>query len=193
MPGRRRWPRRGSIPIDFYESAADRLEQARQAAEDFGDRSPRQRLPTPPRLGLVFGLFALILITTVVQSGRDRPPELAADCANSRLVLSTASVRQGNPVRWTATGPEDGTVLLGIDIARVTRTSDGALKGQPVSGKSIEQTQRAAKEQRLTGCRGSGVFGVVVPPGKHTVTLFRLSGSGGSPAASAPLEVTSRD
>lgn len=165
--------------------------------QEYGDvLPPRPGLdsaPMRPRMKLVLGLFALALLYGVVQSGRNStPPKLAADCERSQLALSSRSVRQGTPVRWTATGAAEGSVILAVDVARFTKGADGTLRPQPVAGRTLAQTQAGSYERPLTGCRTSGVFGATVPPGRHTVTLFRLSGTGGEPVASVPLEVTNR-
>lgn len=191
------WPvRRRAQPADLYESAAIRLDRARRAKQEYGDLaapSAGADLPVRPRMKLVLVLFALALLYGIVQSARNNvAPKLAADCEHSRLALSTASVRQGSPMRWTATGPAEGTVIVAVDVARFTRSADGTLQPEPAAGHRLEETQAASYERELTGCRGSGQFGVTVPEGRHTVTLFRLSATGSEPVASAPLEVSER-
>ncbi len=54
---------------------------------------------------------------------------------------------------------------------------------------AAEQTQAASHEFRLSGCVESGYFGVTVPPGEHTVTLFRLTESGSESLASHRITV----
>lgn len=185
------------MPFDPYESAAGRIERARQAEQEYGERVPPPGLglsgPVRPPMRIVLALFALALLFGVVRATRNSsPPKLSPDCEHSRLALSTASVRQGSPVRWTATGPEQGTVILAVDIARFGRTATGTFDPEPTTGTALKDTQAASTEQRLAGCRATGLFGATVPPGRHTVTLFRLSDAGGQPVASAPLEVTER-
>jgi hypothetical protein len=197
MPDRRRG-RRGSAPADPYEAAAGRLERARQARQEFGDAAPPApgldlAGPMRPRMRVILALFALALVFGVVQANRNSsPPKLAADCANSRLALSTASVRQGNPVRWTATGAAEGTVIVAVDVARFTKSAGGSFDVQPLAGRTVGQTLAGSGEQPLTGCRGTGLFAARLPAGRHTVSLFRLTDTGGEPVASAPLEVTER-
>ena len=165
--------------------------------QEYGDLAPPSPgldlPPARPRMTLVLVLFGLALLYALVQSARNNAaPKLAADCEHSRLALSTSSVRHGAPMRWTATGPAEGSVIVAVDVARFTRSADGSLHPQPAPGRRLEETQAASYERQLTGCRASGQFGVTVPAGRHTVTLFRLSATGSEAVASAPLEVTDR-
>jgi hypothetical protein len=196
MPGRRRG-RRGSAPADQYEAAAGRLEQARQARQEYGDAAPplpgmNLAGPMRPRMRVILALFALALVFGVVQANRNSSaPKLAADCAHSKLVLSTTSVRKDSPVRWTATGAE-GTIIVAVDVARFTKSAAGDFSVQPLAGRTVDQTLAGSREQPLTGCRASGLFAARLPAGRHTVSLFRLTDAGGEPVASAPLEVIER-
>ncbi len=197
MPGRRRG-RRGSAPADQYEAAAGRLEQARQARQEYGDAAPplpgmNLAGPMRPRMRVILALFALALVFGVVQANRNSSaPKLAADCAHSKLVLSSASVRRDSPVRWTATGAAEGTIIVAVDVARFTRDASGGFSVQPLVGRTVDQTLAGSGELPLTGCRASGLFAARLPAGRHTVSLFRLTDAGGEPVASAPLEVTER-
>lgn len=194
MPPRRR--PRGAAHPDPYESAVDRFEQTRQAEHEFGEAppsDPSQDLTAPFRrqVRVIFIVCALFLVFGLIRSaGDNQQPKLAADCARSRLALSSSTVEQGGLVRWTATGPSDATVVLAVDVAGVAKAADGSLRREPSSGRLLSDTQLASDELPLKGCRASGAFGAVVPAGKHTVSLFRLGDTGGEPVASASLQVT---
>jgi len=193
MAGRRR--PRGGKPMDPYEAAVDRGEGTGQPGHEHSEDEeyvgPDLSAAFRKQKWAIVGLGAFILVAALVQSaGNSQRPKLAPDCGHSRLALSATSVKQGSLVRWTATGPAEGTVVLAIDVARFTRAADGTLRRDPLNAKPLDSTQTASDEQRLIGCSGSGLFGAVVPPGKHTVSLFRVSGTGGEPVASAGLQVT---
>jgi hypothetical protein len=188
--------RRGAPRVDPYEAAVDRFEKTGQPDSENGkepepDPGPDFSASFRKQKWAIVAVGALIAVGGLVQSASSsKRPKLAADCAHSRLVLSATSVKQGSLVTWTATGPADGTVLLAVDVARFIKSVDGTLARQPVDGKPLDATQRAGAERQFQGCRGSGVFGAVVPPGKHTVSLFRVTDTGAEPVASASLRVT---
>lgn len=188
--------RRAAPPFDPYEAAAGRMEQARRAAE-VGDTSPpppgMDLGPMPrPRWKLAALVIAVALLAGILQSGRSaKAPELAADCTRSQLRLSTTEVRQGRPVRWSATGTEGSAVILAVDVASFAKNAGGQYVVRPLPGHTVEQTQAASREVRLTGCAASGLFGATVPPGEHTVTMFRLTGAGSAPLVSVKLTVDS--
>lgn len=193
MAGRRR--PRGAMPMDPYEAAVDRVEVTGQPGQEHSEEEPD---PGPDfsasfrkQKWAIVAVGALILVGGVVQSaGNNKRPRLAPDCGHSRLALSATSVKQGSLVRWTATGPAEGTVVLAIDVARFARAKDGTLRRDPLNGKPLGSTQTASEEQQLVGCTGTGLFGAVVPAGEHTVSLFRVSDAGGEPVASAHLRVS---
>lgn len=193
MAGRRR--PRGATLKDPYEAAVDRVEvtgqQGQEHSEEEPDPGPDFSASFRRQKWAIVAIGALILVAGLVQSGgTTKRPKLAPDCANSRLVLSATSVKQGGLVRWTATGAAEGTVVLAIDVAQFTRATDGTLRRDPLAGKSPDSTQTASQELQLVGCSGTGLFGAVVPAGQHTVSLFRVSAGGAEPVASARLRVT---
>lgn len=188
--------RRSARRIDPYEAAVDRFEKTGQPDAENGeepeeDPGPDFSASFRKQKWAILAVGALIVVGGLFRSaGSSQRPRLTADCTHSRLALSASSVEQGSLVTWTATGPSDGTVILGIDVMRFTKAVDGTLAREPVNGKPLDATQPASSELQLKGCSGSGFFGAVVPPGKHTVSLFRVSASGAEPVASAGLEVT---
>ena len=135
-------------------------------------------------LGLLGGFFVIVLLVSVSNLGGGEPA-LPANCTAYGLKLPTTAVREHAPVRWSAAGP-DGEVVLAIDAA----TLGADLVAVPLPGR-VAQVIRPAL--RLSGCAGSSVFGIQLPAGPHTVTLFRLTPAGPVAAVSAPLVVKVSD
>lgn len=185
--------RRGTPQFDPYEAAAGRMERSRRATEmgDVGPPPPGVELPAMqrPRWKLALLVIAVALLAGIVQSNRQAAaPKLAADCTRSQLRLSPNEVRQGRPVRWSATGA-NGAVILAVDVQSFAKGAGGRYVVRPLPGHSVDQTQAASREVRLQGCAAAGLFGATVPPGEHTVTMFRLTGTGSTPLVSAKLTV----
>ena len=135
-------------------------------------------------LGLVMGVLILIVVGSAVKYGGG-PPDLAASCSTAGLRLAVNRIVEHAPVEYTAVGPDAGPVLLAIDAAGVRPD----LSLVPLPGGT---PQRLGVPRRLAGCRVQAAFGVQVPPGKHTVTLFRLTPTGSAVLATAALVVTDR-
>ncbi len=183
--------RRQGPAADQYEAAAQRLGRQRRL-DDEGVIAPPVAAMGPGGRGqlkflLVFFVGAVLF--ALVQASRSGAPELAADCDRAQLALSTAQPQQGDPVHWTATGPADAPAILAIGVASFDRGADGEYRIRPLPGRAAEQTQAASHQFRLSGCVESGYFGVTVPPGEHTVTLFRLTESGSESLASHRITV----
>lgn len=181
--------------MDPYEAAVDRAGTTRQPGQEHGeeeqDPGPDFSAAFRKQKWAIAGIAAFILVGALVKSaGTTSQPKVAPDCGHSRLLLSATSVAQGGLVRWTATGPAKGTVVLAIDVARFTRDKDGTLRRVPSTGRPLEATRTASVEEQLVGCTGSGLFGAAVPAGEHTVSLFRVSDAGAESVASARLRVT---
>ena len=134
--------------------------------------------------GFVVGLLVIVFLgTTVRYSTNARQPRLEPSCSVPALALSAASIPRGGALRWTAVGPGD-EVVIAIGAARLSAD----LTATPLPGASELQVVRPATA--LKGCKATGVLGVQVPAGAHTVSVFPAGG--GSPLASRPLTVTER-
>src|SRR4051794_9121395 len=123
------------------------------------------------------------------------PPELTTSCTTPAIALSTTTQRQHHTVRWSVTGPGGSIFELTLGVSRVDVASGGRLVFVPENGGDQKTEQRAGHQQTMPkSCKASGAFGVLVPPGKYTVRMFRLSGPVTAPTvtavASAPLTVT---
>ena len=136
-------------------------------------------------LGLLGGFFVLVLLVSLNNLGNGAGEQLPANCTSYGLKLPTAAVREHAPVSWSAAGP-DGEVVLALDAASLRPD----LSAVPLPGRTAQVIRPAL---RLSGCAGSAVFGVQVPAGTHTATLFRLTPSGPVAAVSAPLLVKVSD
>jgi len=189
------WRRRDE-PLDPYEAAAGRMDRQRRA-EEAGDVSPPPpdlQFERPPRPGgrTLTALLVVVAVVAVAQVfGSARTPELATDCDAPALALSTDSADRGTPVRWAATGPDEGRYILAVDVVSIApRPGSDVFDGQPAPGRRLPETQTASEPFRLRDCAADGVFGVRVPAGEHTVTMFRLDDGGSVAVSSHPLEVT---
>lgn len=185
--------RRRRDRLDAYEEAAARLEGRRRGRDvgipggvigDLDVRLPRLR--TRPLL-VAFVIAAVAFV--VIGSLSSRPPELAADCTTPALRLSQEQARPDAPVRWAIAGPATGRFVLTLDVAAVTVGADGAPRYQPRPGAAAAQAKPLTPVVSPAGCRADGIFVTGASPGEHTVTLFRLTGVGGTEVASRPLTV----
>jgi hypothetical protein len=123
------------------------------------------------------------------------PPALKTSCTHPAIALSTASQKQHHTVRWSVTGPAESTFELTLGVRRVDVDPGGKLVFVPDPGGNQRTEQRAGRQRTMPkGCKASGAFGVLVPPGSYTVRMFQLSGPVTTPTvtevASAPLTVT---
>jgi hypothetical protein len=123
------------------------------------------------------------------------PPALTTSCAHPAIALSTSSQKQHHTVRWSVTGPPSSTFELTLGVNHVDVDPGGQLVFVPEPGGSQRTEQRAGRQQTMPkGCKTSGAFGILVPPGSYTVRMFQLSGPVTAPTvtevASAPLTVT---
>jgi hypothetical protein len=123
------------------------------------------------------------------------PPALTTSCTQPALALSTASQKQHDTVRWSATGPAGTTFELTLGVRRIDIAPGGQFVFVPESGPGKTREQRVSPQIRMPrSCKTSGTFGVQVPPGRYSVKMFGLSGPVTSPTvtelASQPLTVT---
>ena len=138
-------------------------------------------------LGLLGGFFVLVLLVSVSRLG-GTAPGIAANCTSYGLKLPTSPVVEHAPVAWSAAGP-DGEVVLALDTASLHIASLGAdLTAVAVAGRTAQVLPAIG----LSGCAAAAVFGVQLPAGTHTATLFRLTPSGAVAVASQRLVVVTR-
>ena len=186
--------RRGQL--DAYELAVlrggnntfDLSGEAEQARAEDGHPPPLKPLTVGKfkvgSLGLLGGFFVLVLLVSISSLGSTEDG-LPANCTAYGLRLPTTAVREHAPVRWSAAGP-DGEVVLAVDAAALRAD----LSAVPLPGRTAQVIRPAL---RLTGCAGSSVFGIQLPAGPHTATLFRLTPAGPVAVVSQPLLVQVSD
>ena len=119
--------------------------------------------------------------TSVRFGGGTRPPDLATSCDAPALAISATTVRRGQPLRFTVVGPAT-RVVVAIDAASLSAD----LTATPLPGAA--ETQVIRPPATLERCKATGILGVQVPAGTHTISVF--AATGGAPLASKPLTVT---
>ena len=146
----------------------------------------------PPRRNLLVILVGVLAVGITLQLFRGEGDiELTTSCTTPAFALSTEESAKGRPVRWAITGPRSGVYVLAIDTADFARNANGTYSPLPAAGVPKEEIQAASAPVRLgEKCRESGTFSIVsVPPGKHTITLFRLSPDQAERLTSRPFTV----
>ena len=187
--------RRGKL--DAYELAILRGgNQTFELSAEGADAATEDGSPPPLRplkvgrfkvgsLGLLGGFFVIVLLVSISRLGDSGPKGLPANCTSYVLSVPTKAVEEHQPVAWAAAGP-DGDVVLAIDAGSLgIDLTPMALPGRTA--------QVIRPPLRLTGCTATAVFGVQVPVGLHTATLFRLTPDGPVATVSQPLEVRAAD
>ena len=130
-------------------------------------------------------IIAVILVTVIiiVASQGGSPPALRTSCTTPAFALSTYNTPDHHAVQWSVTGPKGMLYQLTVGVRGFT-SRDDALVVIPDSGLTQKQTQAASPQLTMpNNCRNSGTFGVIVPPGKYQVRLFRLTGTKQQPSA----------
>lgn len=145
------------------------------------------------RLPLIVALILGIILLRAFSNSP--PPALKTSCTQPALALSTATQKQHDTVRWSATGPAGIVFELTIGVHQINIGPGGKFEFVPDAGPGQTREQRVSTQITMPrSCRTSGSFGVQVPPGKYTVRAFQLSGPVTAPLvseiASRPLAVT---
>ena len=146
---------------------------ARNADPELGALQPLPPAPKRiPTLQLLAYFVAGVVVVAVLR-GVGRPaPAAEGSCADPGFRLSATDVDQFGVLKWSATGPAEGRVVLGLDTS-----------GVPVA------TGKLAGPVALTGCRASGQFGMPAAAGEHRVVAYLLRPDGSSTVVST-VEVT---
>jgi hypothetical protein len=148
-------------------------------------------LPQKSTLRWMLVIFFGIVVLTIVRSGHAKPPALATNCTTPGLALSTSSVSRGGTVRWAGTGPARQQVVLAIGVQGFkTGLAPKQLTAIPDAGRTAADVEQASALIRFdAGCRTSGVFSALVPPGHYQVRLFQVGSGVVRSVASQPLTV----
>jgi hypothetical protein len=176
--------RRGQEAFDPFADAADRMDRARQARDEVGDPTVDSPLGFTPmgrpwgRWVWIFAVLALV-VGIATSTSRARAPSLAADCKRTVVKLSATEGRFGSPVTWKATGPS-GNYALTLDVTAVSRGN-----GRSVNVVAGGSASWAGPVFAMSGCRATGRFGLTLPPGDHTMRLFRFSSGAVGPVTKA--------
>lgn len=190
-----RWPfrvpfRRGHEAFDPFADAADRMDWARQARDEVGDPTVDSPIGFSP-MGRPWGrwvwVFAVVALAVGIgtSSAQTRSPSLPADCHRAVVKLSTTEGRFGSPVTWKATGPA-GDYAFALDAAAVTRGNGRAVSADTPSA----APSWGGPLFSMNGCRATGRFGLTLPPGDHTLRMFRFGPSGAQPVVKQSLTIT---
>ncbi len=182
--------RRAQEDFDPFADAADRMERARQARDEVGDPtidSPIGFRPMSRPWGRWVWVFALVALAIGIgtSAAQTRTPELPADCHRTVLKLSTADGRFGSPVTWKATGPA-GDYALTLDGAVVSRGSGRTVAVDQAGGAPAW----AGPVFAMTGCRATGRFGLILPPGDHVLRMFRFGTTGAQAVVTQPVTIS---
>jgi len=175
---------------DPYERAAQRM--ADRSGIGGTELDENGELPRPGLRvgGQVIGIrgqllaFAGLVLLALLVRGGSGGPDLQRSCTTPALAVAPTVVAADQPVRYALVGPSGGgDVLLAVDAAALAPD----LTAVPLPG--ARDTKVVGQRRALDGCRVTGSFPAPGSPGAHTVTAFRLTGSGGVPLASRPLTV----
>lgn len=143
-------------------------------------------MPKIPLRYVGAGLLAIVAIAVI--RGQQKVP-LPTSCTKAAFALSTHTVHQHSTVKWSMTGPKDGSYVFGIDAASYVFNGSTQLSVKALPGHVKVQT---IPDLHLdSGCVAHGYFPVVVEPGDHTVNLFRVTSAGATLVATQQLAVTS--
>ena len=171
--------RKDNGPKDTYEVGATSYEPI-----PYGTPNLRG-IPRVP-IKLVLGVLIVLLAFSILRSGQK--VALATSCTTADFAISSHKVAQRNPVKYSITGPDVGTYVLGIDVKRYVFEGTKEVAADPDPGKTAVQT--VPKLHDLKHCKANGFFVVRVEPGEHTIKLFHLTPSGAQLVTSQPLTVT---
>jgi hypothetical protein len=166
---------------------AERRRAEAAAAPDALVAKPRRRLG----MKVGFGLALILLIGAIGTARRPSAPDLAADCVNAAFKLSANAVKQARPLTYTIVGPETKRFVLGLDTRTFVRDAEG-WAAVPLPGKE-DSYEVAAGVEPTTGCRRTGIFGLPVPLGDHTITLYELRENDVVEVAHQTITVTEND
>jgi hypothetical protein len=147
-------------PFDPYELGTRRNDPTLAALEP---------LPPDPRKtklrNLLLGFLGVVVLIAVASHGRRGVPDIGASCTKPSFALEATSVPKDGLLGWSAVGPADGAVVFAADSQSLpTSVATGRLSGP----------------SKLLQCAAHGRFGVPLPVGPHTITVFVVNPSGGA-------------
>jgi len=149
--------------FDPHELGARRSDPTIAALEPF---PPAPRRTSTKRLMAYFVVG--VIVVAVLRDGAGRgAPAVTGSCMSPAFALDKSEVRSYGVLKWSATGPADAHLVIGVDTLRVPTTfTEGKLAG-PVA---------------LRDCKATGRFGMRAPEGDHVLTIFLVAADGSSRA-----------
>ena len=136
--------------------------------------------------------MVLLLVVVVRIAGRsgDQAPSIPGDpCAAPVFALSTALIKQGQPVRFRVNGPVGARLVLAVNAATLVRQPDGGYRVRAREGKEDQVDVSTPIITVDSTCTATGQFGVPLDPGDHSVSLFRLTDTSVVAVKALPLVV----
>jgi hypothetical protein len=106
----------------------------------------------------------VVVLIAVASHGRRGVPDLGGSCTKPSFALQSTTVVKDGVLGWSAVGPADQAVVFAAD----SRTLPTSVAAGRLSGPS-----------KLLKCSAHGRFGVPLPVGKHTLTVFAVDPAGG--------------
>jgi len=188
---------RDTGPPDPYEGAAARLEATRRAREENRDAVPDVAagvrpafVPRVPTRWLVLPFVGFVLVGVNLTLTAPRDPQLPADCKRASLKVLPESTATGQPVGWTATGPE-GRYVVTVGVTALRLSAAGAPVIDRVD-KGNEADATIEGETTMGGCRAGGRFLLRQGQGVQYVRLFRVEGDRARVVATAEVDSQGR-
>ena len=132
-----------------------------------GDPTLEPRLPNPSRFNSkkMLGLFFLgVVLITVTRGDVGRgAPAVGGSCTAPAFALDKTAVKSGGVLRWSATGPADAMLVIGVDTTTLPTSFEAGRLAGPVP---------------LPGCKATERFAMRAPAGERVVTIFLVAADG---------------
>lgn len=140
---------------------------ARRSDPEFAALEPLPPLPGARRNSalrlLGYGVAGVVVLSLIRGGNGSTAPRPPGSCTQPAASFAGKSVKTYGGMRWSASGPADASVVIGIDTSALPTTGG---------------TGRLAGPVALTGCRASGVVGIEVPAGRHVLTAYLVKADG---------------
>lgn len=153
---------------------------------------PGRRWQRPARFGwrVIVALLAIVVLLGIGRAMTARNSTgLKSDCSRVQLSLAEKSVvsRSSTLLHWAATAPVGTRFVVAINAQTLGLESNPPTATPKVGAR----TQVGPAATMGSGCLTTGQFGVLMPPGRYDVTLFRVGGTQATPVVTREVTVTS--
>jgi hypothetical protein len=176
-------------PHDPYQYGFDVAQRRRIPLPEIPEEGQRRRRPPRDTWKWVLGGLAVV---TGVAIGRGvaarNATALSADCHRFQVAVGEKSVvsHSSHLLHWAVTGPAGTSYVVALNARSLSVSGDVA---NAVPG--VGSAGQASRVQKLGhGCLATGVFGVLLPPGRYDVTLFQVDVVTAIPVAHTSVTVT---